>query len=360
MRVGAQRAQCRERVLVERAAVRAPLFELVQIRRAQARGERIGFRSGRDRRERLPACVLRLERRDAGPDERRDVVVRTALCEQRRRVITVLAQRLEPVAQRRRRDVARALVEVAQAIAECSRPRRAFVGGRLQLRERGVRRAHLRGVRGGLLEAALQRAQRRIDGRALCADVFCDRAIEPPERAERRVLARATVERACQRRADHFGARALDPDRALAHAGGVDEDLDRDAEVGRAGRDRAPLRRRGGDVAAVAVVDAYAFGIAFEVALHFERAAVAEHVAQGRAVAPAAPRAPALAFAAGAVERRDDRRRERRLAGFVRAVDDDQPGVERERAIVELAEPAEMQVEQSHGSICASSKAATQ
>ena len=80
-------------------------------------------------------------------------------------------------------------------------------------------------------------AERRLNRRALRADVLGECVVEPPDRAERRVFTRSAVARLGQRRADFFGARAVDLRRALRQAGRVDEDLDRDAQVREPGVD---------------------------------------------------------------------------------------------------------------------------
>ena len=76
-----------------------------------------------------------------------------------------------------------------------------------------------------------------------------------------------------------------------------------------AGAHRLADGRFAGCVVAVRVVDADAFGVAFEIALHFERAPVGEFVVQRRRVARAGPRPPRIFVAAAEpVERREQRR----------------------------------------------------
>ncbi len=89
-------------------------------------------------------------------------------------------------------------------------------------------------------------------------------------------------------------------------------------------------------------------------------APVRERIRQAGRVRGAEPRPPGVSLAADAVERRDDRGGERRLAGLVRPVDHDESGLERKRAAGEFAEAVDLERDQPHGAISLPSNAATQ
>ncbi len=217
---------------------------------------------------------------------------------------------------------------------------------------RGLRRAL------GARRALLQAPQRYLDRRALGADVLRDRALEAVERTDRRVFLRATVERARERGADRVGARRVDLDLALAHATGVDEHLERHAEVHEPRRDGLAVDDVAGHVFAVAVAHADRAPVV-ELARDLVLAPAFEAVADQRPVAAAVPRAVRVALAPRAVQRRGDRGREGRLPCLVRPEHHRQQRVERERALAPFAEAVDLDVEDLHGTTSSPSNAAS-
>jgi hypothetical protein len=184
--------------------------------------------------------------------------------------------------------------------------------------------------------------------------------VEAAQRAECRVFLGAAVERAGQRVRHAFRARPVDRDFALAGERSVGEDVERHAEMRRSGYDVLADRTLARRVVAVRVVGADAFCVAVELALDLERAAVGEHVFERGRETRARPRPPALAFAAAqAVERCDERRRQRRFARFVRTGDDVDARREFERAIDEPPEALDAQTPQDHGAMSVPSNAAS-
>ena len=164
--------------------------------------------------------------------------------------------------------------------------------------------AHGAGPRLGLSGLVLQVAERRIDGGAFGADVLGQRVIQTAERPERRIFARAAVERVGQRGAYSFRARAVDLGLTLPDACRVEKNVERYLEVRLARGDELADREFGRNVVAVFIEHANRLGIALEVAMNFEDASIVERVAQRARVRAAAPRPARVAFvlAAHAVE----------------------------------------------------------
>jgi hypothetical protein len=190
--------------------------------------------------------------------------------------------------------------------------------------------------------------------------VFAPRVIEPLDRTECRIFFRSAVERAreCGRdRGGRVARGAFDFHRLLQHARAVEERIERHVQMRLTRRDDLAHGNVGRDVVAVAIVHAHALCIAIVVALHFERVPVLQFVHERGRVDIARPRAPGLFLPSHAVERRDDRARDRRLARFVWAVDDVEPVSERERAIGDPAEAGDRERAQLHVTISRPSNA---
>ena len=223
-------------------------------------------------------AVALLEFRNALVREVLDVVVLGALRLQLGQLVANLAERFEPGAQHGSAHRTRAALVFANRFFEIRRARAFGAEPSAQVVEFAQARAHVFATLLELGELLVEAAQRRVDRRAAAADVRCERLVEALDRAERRILARAAVERLGERVTDALGARTVDRDCALRDERRVEEDFERHAEVHETRNDAAPDRALSGNVVAARVVDVHAFAVAFEVALHFEFAAVGKHV----------------------------------------------------------------------------------
>jgi hypothetical protein len=215
----------------------------------------------------------------------------------------------QPRAQVRRPQRARTLFKFAGRF-EVAVTGRALGGDALAQRGQVVER----GAR-GLDFAALARfvvaqfAQRVVLVGALRADEFAQRLVEAFDRADRGVFLRAAVERLRERRRNGVGTLAVERDRALADASGLQEHLERDLQVRVAGVECLAVADARGDVVAAAVKHAQPLAVAVEGAMHFPRRTVAGFVGEDRGIFGLGPGPPAFFFAAlQAVERGDDRR----------------------------------------------------
>ncbi len=350
-----------ERVVVQRAGVGAALGELAAFVRAQrvlrdaVRG-RVGDAVGR-----APCVVRVVERTDAVGIEVRDVVELRARRLHGGNVGAVLLERCEPGANLRRAQRALAPIE-QRGLSAIAIALRAFGGDLLaQRRERLQRGARLGRVAALLQFQLAQLLQRCVLVRALRADVLAHGVVEALQRAQRGVFFGSAAERLRERARDVARAAAVERDRALAHACRLQEHVERDLQVRFAGAERLAVADARGRVGAACVVDAHAFGVVVERAVHFPHCAVRRLVRQPARVRGAAgPRPPPFFLAAPkTVERRDERRRERRLAGLVAPDDDVEPRPERERPVGEPAEALDAQRPQPHGARFPAEKAAT-